>query len=59
VLRTHAAPPAILVAAYLVDAGAVAEFRQRADELAEQQTRAHVLITGPWPRYSFAGEQQR
>jgi hypothetical protein len=59
VLRTRAASPAILVAAYLVDAGAVAEFRRRANELAEQQTHAHVLITGPWPPYSFAGEQQR
>lgn len=58
VLRKRAAPPAILVASYLVDAGAVAEFRRRAEELAEQQRRARVLVTGPWPPYSFAGEQQ-
>jgi hypothetical protein len=59
VLRSRAAPPAILVAAYLVDAGAVAEFRRRADELAGRQTHARVLITGPWPPYSFAAEAQR
>jgi Gas vesicle synthesis protein GvpL/GvpF len=59
VLRTRAAPPAIMVAAYLVDAAAVAEFRRRAKELSERQTNAHVLVTGPWPPYSFAAEASR
>jgi hypothetical protein len=48
-----------MVAAYLVDAAAVGEFRRRADELSERHSHARVLVTGPWPPYSFAAEAPR
>jgi hypothetical protein len=59
VLRTRVAPPALMVAAYLVDASAVPEFRRRAEKLSERHRHAHVLVTGPWPPYSFAEEAPR
>jgi hypothetical protein len=46
--------PAILAASYLVDSARVAEFRERADRLAHRQPGIKVLVTGPWPPYSFA-----
>jgi hypothetical protein len=58
-VREHAPPPAILVATYLVDAGRVAEFRARANELAASQEDLHVVVTGPWPPYNFATEEPR
>ena len=54
VLRPGAAALAILIAAYLVDARAVPEFRRRAAELAGRHDHTRVVVTGPWPPYSFA-----
>jgi len=59
VVRDHAAPPDILVAAYLVDVSRVPDFRRCADELAARQERLRVLVTGPWPPYSFAAVERR
>ena len=56
-LRERPAPPATLVAAYLVEAGLVDEFRARAGELAARQDDLHVVVTGPWPPYNFATEE--
>jgi hypothetical protein len=56
--REPPTPPAILVATYLVDSTRVAEFRLRADELARRQAAMQVLVTGPWPPYSFVSEEQ-
>ena len=58
VLRDHPRPPAILVAAYLVDAGRVAEFRRRADELAAHQENLQIVVTGPLPPYTFAAGER-
>jgi hypothetical protein len=57
-IRRPFRPPAILVAAYLVDAERVATFRKRADQLAQRQAAMQVLVTGPWPPYTFATEEQ-
>jgi hypothetical protein len=57
VVRDHAAPPAILVAAYLVDAGRVTDFRRRGHELAAREEALQVAVTGPWPPYSFVAEE--
>ena len=57
VLRQRPAPPAILVAAYLVDADRVAEFRVRADEIRACREDLYVVVTGPWPPYNFATEE--
>jgi Gas vesicle synthesis protein GvpL/GvpF len=56
-LRERAAPPAILVAAYLIDARAEDDLRRRADELAAQHEDLHVVVTGPWPPYNFSTEE--
>jgi hypothetical protein len=56
-IREPARPPAILVAAYLIDAERVDEFRRRADQLARCQDGMQVIVTGPWPPYSFATER--
>jgi hypothetical protein len=53
-VRERPAPPAILVAAYLVDDRRVEEFRARAEELAARQADLQVVVTGPWPPYNFA-----
>jgi hypothetical protein len=58
VLRRRVAPPAILVAAYLVDVAVVAKFRRLADELSERHRHVHIAITGPWPPYSFAATEE-
>lgn len=58
VVREHPRPPAILVAAYLVDAEQVPEFRRRADELAAHQENLQVVVTGPLPPYTFAVEER-
>jgi hypothetical protein len=47
------------VASYLVDADRVAAFRRQAKQLAASQNKMRVLITGPWPPYSFAAAEQR
>lgn len=58
VVRDHPRPPAILAAAYLVDAGQVPHFRRRADELAAHQENVQVVVTGPLPPYTFAAEER-
>jgi len=55
-VRAPARPPAILAASYLVDAGRVAAFRSRVDELAAGCDDVDVVLTGPWPPYNFAGQ---
>jgi len=56
-VRERPAPPAVLVAAYLVDADRVVDFRARADELGADRKDLQVVVTGPWPPYNFATEQ--
>jgi hypothetical protein len=58
-IRQPRRPPAILVSSYLVNLGRVAEFVLRADQLARRQAGMQILVTGPWPPYSFATEEQR
>jgi Gas vesicle synthesis protein GvpL/GvpF len=57
VVREHPRPPAILVAAYLVDARRVQEFCRRASELGAHQENLQVVVTGPLPPYTFAAEE--
>ncbi|HWE10344.1 MAG TPA: GvpL/GvpF family gas vesicle protein [Solirubrobacteraceae bacterium] len=57
-IRPPGTAPAILVAAYLVDDGRVAEFRRQADQLAGRPPGTRLMVTGPWPPYSFATEQR-
>jgi hypothetical protein len=57
-IRQPPRPPAILVAAYLVDAHRIADFRRQADRLAQRQAGMRVIVTGPWPPYSFASKPQ-
>ena len=57
-LRERPAPPAVLVAAYLVESDGVAEFRARAEELAARHDHLHAVVTGPWPPYNFVAEEQ-
>ena len=58
-VRQLPTPPAILVAAYLVDSDRVAEFRSHANQLAGRQSEMRVVVTGPWPPYTFATKEQR
>jgi hypothetical protein len=57
-LRQPGTAPAILVAAYLVDSDRVAEFRRQAGQLAGRPPGTRMIVTGPWPPYSFATESQ-
>jgi hypothetical protein len=50
--------PMLLNAAFLVDRGRVDEFRAVVDRLAAERPEGAVVLTGPWPGYSFAGLQQ-
>jgi hypothetical protein len=43
-----------LAAAYLVDRGRAAAIRRRAEALGAACPEADVLVTGPWPPYSFS-----
>lgn len=56
VIRKRSHSPAVLVAAYLVDAEQVDGFRCRVDEVAAAHPDLRVVVTGPWPPYSFTGE---
>ena len=58
-LRRPPTPPAILVATYLVDAERVGEFRRSAAELARWLPAVRVMVTGPWPPYSFVDVEPR
>jgi hypothetical protein len=57
-IRQPGAAPAILVAAYLVDSERVTEFRRQAHRLVGRPPGTRMMVTGPWPPYSFATEQQ-
>ncbi len=46
--------PMVLNAAFLIDRVRVEDFRARVADLAEQRPPGSVLLTGPWPAYSFA-----
>jgi hypothetical protein len=48
----------LLNAAFLVDRDRAAEFRAVVDRLAADRPEGAVVLTGPWPGYSFAGLEQ-
>jgi hypothetical protein len=43
----------VLNAAFLVDRDVHADFHTLASELAAQRSPDSVVVTGPWPPYSF------
>jgi hypothetical protein len=50
--------PMLLNAAFLVDRAREREFRAVVDRLAAGRPDGAVVLTGPWPGYSFAGLEQ-
>jgi hypothetical protein len=56
VVRPRSTPPALMVATYLVDTRQVDDFRRLGGELAAAHRDLRVAVTGPWPPYSFTGE---
>jgi hypothetical protein len=42
-----------------VDAKRIATVRPRADQVAQRQAAMQVIVTGSWPPYTFATEEQR
>jgi Gas vesicle synthesis protein GvpL/GvpF len=58
-LQEQPAPPAILVGSYLVAEDQIEAFRARVDELATRHRELQLVVTGPWPPYSFATEEDR
>lgn len=56
-VRDQPRPPAVMVAAYLVDVGRIDDFRARAEELAARHDDLALVVTGPWPPYNFAAEE--
>jgi hypothetical protein len=44
----------LLNAAYLVDRDRVPQFRAAVESLAADRPDGAVVLTGPWPGYSFA-----
>jgi hypothetical protein len=50
-------PPAVMVGSYLVEEPEVEDFRRCAEELGRRHADLRVVVTGPWPPYSFAGEE--
>lgn len=51
-------PPAILTAAYLIDRQRTHSFQATAEDLAAKRPHLQVVVTGPWPPYSFASTSQ-
>jgi Gas vesicle synthesis protein GvpL/GvpF len=51
---TGVSAPMLLNAAYLVERDRAEEFRRAVDELAGNRPPEAVVVTGPWPPYSFA-----
>jgi hypothetical protein len=49
--------PMLLNAAYLLDAGGAAEFAAVVSEAAAAHPELRLDLTGPWPPYSFAGQE--
>jgi hypothetical protein len=47
-------PPGAVVA-HLVQTGAASEYLARARQLSAEDRRLRVVVTGPWPPYSFVG----
>jgi Gas vesicle synthesis protein GvpL/GvpF len=58
-LRVEQSPCLTVIASYLVDRGEVASFRDEADRLARTLDGVTLACTGPWPPYSFTGEEER
>jgi gas vesicle protein GvpL/GvpF len=52
------AAPMLLNAAFLVDRQRADEFRRAVDELAAVRPPDAIVLTGPWPPYSFASVEQ-
>jgi hypothetical protein len=59
VVREHVVSPAVLAAAYLVEAGGVQAFRHHGAAIAERYQDMHISVTGPWPPYSFVDGHDR
>lgn len=55
---TGVAAPMLLNAAFLVDRHRAEEFRRAVDELAAARPPDAIVLTGPWPAYSFASVEQ-
>jgi hypothetical protein len=55
-LRAPAPPPALLLAAYLLDEPQVETFKARVVALAAGRDDLSIVGTGPWPPYSFVPE---
>jgi hypothetical protein len=50
-------PQVVMSASYLVDRVEVEHFRANVSSLEEGRLGAHLVCTGPWPPYSFVGEE--
>jgi Gas vesicle synthesis protein GvpL/GvpF len=57
-LRVEQSPCLTVIASYLVDRDEVASFRREADRLARTLDGVTLACTGPWPPYSFTGEEE-
>jgi hypothetical protein len=55
--RAVGGDPSTLTASYLVKACEVDEFAARVRELAARHSEFSLSCTGPWPPYSFVGEE--
>jgi hypothetical protein len=53
-----AAAPMVLNAAFLVDRDKIAEFQSVASEIAAERGPEALVVTGPWPPYSFASLEE-
>ena len=58
-VRMQQSPCLTLIGSYLVDRVGVARFRREAERLARRQDGVRLACTGPWPPYSFTGEQEQ
>jgi hypothetical protein len=58
-VRIEPSPCATVIGAYLVDRGDVSRFRGEAEHLARTLEGVSLACTGPWPPYSFTGEEEQ
>lgn len=58
-VRDRPAPPAVLVASYLVEKDQVDAFRRQAERVGAAQPDRRISVTGPWPPYSFTRDPDR
>jgi hypothetical protein len=58
-VRVQQMPCLTVIAAYLVDRSHVGRFRDEAERLARTLDGVSLACTGPWPPYSFTGEQEQ